>query len=143
MGPTQGAAQTANAAPRNTEPAAASGVDEPGRKHALRNRQEAQEGEPEHDHDQSRDLCSAVRRQKAPERGGAGPERHEHDCEADEEGDARHEDSPGDPRLAETVRLDGGDGGEVAGNERQHAWRDDRDEAGGEREEDAPGGHAT
>ena len=139
MGPTQGAAQTANAAPRKTEPRRRAESIRLGASRRSGIGRRPRKAKPEHDHDQSRHLGSAVRRKDAAERGGAGPERDEHDREADEERDARHEHAPGDPRLAETVRLDGGDGGEVAGNERQHARRDDRDESGAEREEDATG----
>ena len=66
----------------------------------------------------------------AADRGGTGPERHEHDGEADEERDARDDDPTRNSALAEPVRLDRRHRREVAGHERQHARGDHGDEAG-------------
>ena len=69
---------------------------------------------------------------RARDRGSAGTEDHEHDREPDDERDARDHDPAARAALAEPLDLDRRDRREVAGHERQHARRDDGDQAGEE-----------
>ena len=78
----------------------------------------------------------------APMQLGADSERDEDEREAEHERDAREHHPPGRPPVAEAIGLDGGDGGEVAGHERQHAGREERHEPGDERDDGIGGPHA-
>ncbi len=130
----QGAAQTANAAPRRAfEPRLRAPLSSPGASDALRPGQEPQEGEAEDDQNEAGELGAAVRVECPAERRRTRAEHDEHRREPEDERDARPRDPPLHSRLAQPVGLDGGDGGEVARDERQDAGRDDREEAGEER----------
>ena len=112
--------------------AAASGaLHEAGADEPLGPRQQAHEGEAEDDEDES---CHPLEQELVVEE--AGPDELGADAEGDEDGreaeherDAREHDPPRRPALAEPVRLDGGDGREIARHERQHARGEERDEA--------------
>ena len=65
---------------------------------ALRHRQQADEGEPEHDEHEARDLGLRVRRDGVADRRGAGAEHDEDDREAEDERQAREHDAARVPR---------------------------------------------
>ena len=101
---------------------------EPRRDHAFRPRQETEEDKAEYDENETGDLELALGVQRAADRGGRRAEQHEHDREAEDERQARDDDASCGARLAEAARVDRGYRGEVARDQRQHAWRDDRQE---------------
>src|SRR6185503_14185016 len=96
------------------------GADEQaGGQYALRHRQQAHEGEPEHDEDEARELGSSRRREDAADRRRPGAENDEDDGEAEDERDARDDDAASGAALAEPAGLDVRERREIAGNERQ------------------------
>ncbi len=66
---------------------------------------------------------------------GADAEGDEEGREAEHERNAREHDPPRRPALPEPVRLDGGDGREIARHERQHARGEERDEPRDQRDQ--------
>ena len=92
---------------------------------------------PEDDEDEAGDLLEQelVAEQSAADELGTDAERHEDSREADHERDAGEHDPSCRPALVEPVRLDGGDGREIARHERQHARGQKRDESREQRDE--------
>ena len=132
-GPMHGAAHTANAPPSSTrEPRPRAPCDEPGADEPLGPRQEAHEREPEHDEHEARDLLeqelvaeeaaadAAPRRRRAATKTAVKPRTNGMLAMTTRRA------VPGSPSRS---ALDRRDGREVAGHERQHARREERDEA--------------
>ena len=131
-----GAAQTANAPPRSApEPRRRAPASRPGRQHALRHGQEADEREPEHDEDEARDLRRrALPRGRCPTAAAPAPRTTKTTVKPKMNGMLETTTRRAVAALAEPAGLDARDRREVAGDERQHARHDDRDEAGRERD---------
>jgi hypothetical protein len=123
-----GAAQTA------TGPAPTRARQEPGCNHALRDREQPDEREPEHDEDEAGDLRLSALREEVADRRRTGAEDDEDDGESDDERHAGAYDSSGRPPLAEASAFDARERGQVPGYEREHARRDHRREACEERD---------
>ena len=128
-----GAAQIANAPPSsNARATAPRALHEPGTDEPLGPGQQAHEGEPEDDEDEARRSARAGTgrgRGPPPISWAPTPSSDEDGREPEHERDAREHDAPGRAAVSEPVRLDGRDGREVAGHERQHARGEERDEA--------------
>ena len=130
-----GAAQTANAPPRSAlEPRPRARREQARRDDPLGHRQRAEKREAEHDQDEAGDLELRPLVDHAPDRRRRGAEHDEHRREPGDERQARGDDPPPHAPLAEPRHVDGRDRREIAGDERQHARRQYRDEAGEERD---------
>ena len=87
--------------------------------------------------------CGSGRcREDAADGRGPRPEDDEDDGEAEDERQARDDDTPRRAALPELARLDARERREVARDERQHARQDDRDEARGERDAEPSAHHS-
>ena len=136
-----GAAQTAKAPPSSARRAAPPRARRaaPGANDPLRHRQQPDEREPDDDEHEARRRRSARSRDSTlPIAAAPAPSSDEHDGEAEDERHARDRHPPRRaPLRPSRPRLDARDRREIAGDERQHARRHDRREAGDERDGEA------
>jgi hypothetical protein len=111
---------------------------EPRAEQALGPREQPHEREPEDHEDEPRDPFQQelVGEETAANEPGAHAEQDEDRREAEHERDAGRDDPPRRSRLAEAVRVDRRHRREVAGDEREHAGSEERDEAGDECDRD-------
>ena len=133
-----GAAQIAKAPPSSTrEPRLRAPCTRPAPTSRSGQGSRPMKAKSEDDEDEPGDLLEQelVAEDPAADELGADAERDEDGREADHERDAREHDPSRRPALVEPVRLDGGDGREIARHERQHARGKERDESRDQRDE--------
>src|SRR5262249_37672590 len=92
------------------------------------------EREPRDDQDEPGERLARLVAQDVPDQVRSGAEHYEDGGKAGNERKARQRDATADTRIAEPLRLNRRDRGQVAGDERQHAGEGNRREA--EHEED-------
>src|SRR5205814_2212879 len=120
---------------QSTRAAPPRAADGPRRDKARRKRQQTSEREPEDDDDEAGHGLHArrVQRDRVADEPGPSAERDEQNGEARHERKAPEQDPPGGSGLAEPSGLDRRNRGQIAWHEWQHAWSDERDHSGRER----------